>query len=309
MGILCVTVDLDEIRCYHNIHGLKSPVEKDSANAVYRRAMPRIADFMQDLGIRGTFFAVGDDLIENPEAGEVLRKLALAGHEIANHSMSHPYELTLMGEQEQSEEISRCADVIERFTGMRPRGFRAPGYNVHLGLLDKVSDQGYTYDSSVFPCPAYLAAKTVAIGAKGLLGLESRSIIGDPRVLKAPTRPYRLGREGIWTTGNGLCELPISVVTPARLPFIGTSLTMMGMTAATLLARAARRMGFVNLELHGIDFLDAKGDGLGYLAKHQPDLKISMKKKIAILHKVVKVMLDSGAQAMTLLEAAGKVFI
>jgi hypothetical protein len=68
-------------------------------------------------------------------------------------------------------------------------------------------------------------------------------------------------------------------------------------------------MGFVNLELHGIDFLDAKGDGLGYLAKHQPDLKISMKKKIAILHKVVKVMLDSGAQAMTLLEAASKVFI
>ena len=68
-------------------------------------------------------------------------------------------------------------------------------------------------------------------------------------------------------------------------------------------------MGFVNLELHGTDFLHAMGDWLGYLARHQPDLKISLKKKIATLHKVVKVMLDSGSQAMTLIEAAGKVFI
>ncbi len=61
MGILSVSFDLDEIRCYHDIHGLDSP-EGAQGHVVYERALPRISSFCDDLGIKATFFVVGEDL-------------------------------------------------------------------------------------------------------------------------------------------------------------------------------------------------------------------------------------------------------
>jgi len=84
---------------------------------------------------------------------------------------------------------------------------------------------------------------------------------------------------------------------------------MMGETAAAVAARSAARLGFVNLELHGIDFVDADGDGVGYLAAHQPDLRIPLRRKLRVLEKVVSRLLDAGMQAMPLEDAAGRVLV
>jgi hypothetical protein len=308
VGILCISVDLDEIRSYHDIHGLGEP-SRAVADLVYRVAPSRAARLFAELGIRGTFFAVGRDLAACEGAKAVLGDLVRAGHEVANHTMDHRYDLTLMPAEEQQAQLDDCAAVIREAVGRAPRGFRAPGYNVHLGLLDLVEGAGYAYDSSVFPCPLYLLAKAGAMGAKRLRGRESRSVIGDPRILLAPTGPYRLGRDGAWTAGEGMLELPISTVTSARIPFVGTFLTMMGETAAAVAARSAARLGFVNLELHGIDFVDADGDGVGYLAAHQPDLRIPLRRKLRVLEKVVSRLLDAGMQAMPLEDAAGRVLV
>lgn len=306
MGILCVSVDLDEIRCYHEIHGLDPDAAR--AGTIYERAVPRIARFLSDRGIGATFFAVGRDL-RTSGAAQAIRGLAADGHEISNHTMNHRYDLTLLPSREQEEEIRGGAEAIRAVTAADPPGFRAPGYNVHLGLLDLVRDAGHSYDSSVFPCPSYTAAKAAAMGWKRLRGNPSRSILGDPRILLAPNMPYRLGRDGVWTRGDGLCELPITVVTPARLPFIGTSISLMGRKIARVISRSAARMGFVNLELHGIDFIDAAGDGLSHLEEYQPDLRISLGNKTEAIGAVIDVLLDSGMQAMTLEEASTRVFV
>ena len=152
MGTLSISVDLDEVRCYHDIHGLAAP-EGDAARAVYERALPRALRFLEDLGVRGTLFAVGRDLAESPQSAAALRDAASSGLEIGNHTWGHRYDLTVLGTGEQREEIRRGADAIREATGASPAGFRAPGYNVHLGLLDLLADEGYAYDSSVFPCP------------------------------------------------------------------------------------------------------------------------------------------------------------
>jgi peptidoglycan-N-acetylglucosamine deacetylase len=308
MGILCVSVDLDEVRCYHEIHGLEPPVG-ETARAVHERALPRALRFFDELGLRGTFFAVGRELASSPANASLLRDASGRGHEIANHGFDHRYDLTLLPATDQLGEIRQGSAAIVEATGIEPRGFRAPGYNVHLGLLDLLDEQGYAYDSSVFPCPSYQAARAVAIAAKAVRGRESHSLPGDPRMLLAPTSPYRVGREGAWTRGEGLLELPITVVTPARLPLIGTSLIMARPLGASLLALAASRLGFVNLELHGIDFADAAGDGLGRLARHQPDLRVPLTKKIAALKRAIETLLDAGAQPLKLGEAAGRVLV
>ncbi|HUT76686.1 MAG TPA: polysaccharide deacetylase family protein [Polyangia bacterium] len=308
MGLLCVSIDLDEVHCYHGIHGLEAPAGP-VAEAIHRSALPRALRFLDDVGVAGTLFAVGRDAALRPATGELLRAAAGRGHEIANHSLNHRYDLGLLSADEQAREIRGGADAIQQIVGVRPAGFRAPGYNVHLGLLDVVADQGATYDSSVFPCPSYFAARALAIGLKQARGRVSASQLGDPRVLLAPQQPYRLGRDGVWSRGEGLVELPISVVGPARLPFIGTTLVLAGKVLAGILARQASSMGFVNLELHGIDFADAEADGLEHLKRFQPDLRLSARRKIAILERVVKTLLDRGMQPVTLLEAAGRAIV
>jgi hypothetical protein len=308
MGILCLTVDLDEIRCYHGIHGLDSP-EGVARTAIYRRALPRVVRFLEEQRLPATVFAVGCDLEAVPEAADLLSGLVARGGEVGNHTLAHRYDLTLLGPEEQAREIDGGAEAIERAVGVRPSGFRAPGYNVHLGLLDQLEDRGYLYDSSVFPCPAYYLAKAGAIGLAGVRGRPSESILGDPRVLLSSGEPYRVGRDGIWSSGNGLCELPISVIGALRVPFIGTALTLLGKVGAGVLARSAARKRFVNLELHGIDFVDAEGDGVSHLVEHQPDLKVSLTKKLGILERVVRILLDAGMEPMRLADAATRVFV
>jgi hypothetical protein len=308
MGLLSVTVDLDEIDCYHAIHGLEKPAAPVE-NIIYGRVLSRIAQFFEELEIPGTFFVVGKDLAKSGPSGSILRDVSNRGHEIGNHTMNHRYDLTELTPYEVENELNQGGQIISETIGKPPQGFRAPGYNIHLGIIDLLKHNGYLYDSSVFPCPVYYSAKAAAMGLKTMKGMQSASILGDPRILRAPVGPYRIGDEGVWTRGEKFTELPITVVTPARLPFIGTSLAMMGRIPAVLLARLAAKMSFVNLELHGIDFADADGDGIGHLKEVQPDLRIPLTKRRETLAKVIKTLLDKGMEPVTLQNAANRLFI
>ncbi len=307
MGLLCVTCDLDELGCYHDIHGLNPP-ENQVAGVVYERAVSRIAEWVDQLGVKATFFVVGRDLEQPSKGSDRLKALAREGHEIGNHSMTHRYDLTRLGQEGRTAEIDRGAEIIQRTLGYPPKGFRAPGYTIDTDITGLLIERNYTYDSSVFPCPLYYTTKAAMIGYKSVQGKPSKSIIDNPRILGAPTRPYRLGSE-VWSTGQGLVELPITVVSKARLPMLGTTLALMGKLPASLLARAAAGLPFVNLELHGIDFIDADGDGIGYLTEHQPELNVSYINRRAIFERVVAVLLNAGMESVTLLEAATRLFI
>jgi hypothetical protein len=127
-------------------------------------------------------------------------------------------------------------------------------------------------------------------------------VLDTPRVLTAPTRPYRIGRP-YWRAGAGLPELPIQVMPGSRLPFIGTTLTMAGPDAARLLARAVAGEPLVNLELHGIDAL-GRGDGLEELEKVQPDVRALPQRKLDALASVVEMLRRLGYSFVRLDEAA-----
>lgn len=303
MGLAALSVDIDEVSCYTAIHGLEAPDEA-RARAIYERALPRFADLFADEGVAATFFVIGRD-VETGDNRETLGALAAAGHELANHSEHHRYDLTRRSRAEIRDDIQAGGERLRAITGQAPVGFRAPGYTIDDTVFDVLTELGYEYDSSVFPCPAYYGAKTAAIGLIAARGRRSHSVVDDPRVLTAPADPYRVGRP-YWRRGAGMLELPIAVTRTAtgRLPYIGTSVALSGELGADLLTRAMAGRPLVNLELHGIDLADATMDGLEFLAAHQPDLSKTYAQKAAALRSAIRRLRALDYEFVTLAEAA-----
>lgn len=303
MRLCAVSVDLDEIDCYASIHGLPAP-DPAGAHAVYASAVPRFEALFDALTVRATFFAIGRDL-DAGVASDAVARLQRAGHEIGNHTQNHRYDLTRLPAGEMMREVELGMDAIERATGTRPPGFRAPGYLVNDALFDALQALGARYDSSVFPCPAYYGAKSAALAAIALRRRASHSIMGDPRVLLAPADPYRVGRP-YYREGTGLLELPIGVTrgTSARLPYIGTSLVVGGEATARWLTQRIVGRPLVNLELHGIDLCDAEQDGLAWLRPHQPDLRHALDDKRRALEAAIWALRGAGYSFVTLADAA-----
>jgi peptidoglycan/xylan/chitin deacetylase (PgdA/CDA1 family) len=300
MRLCAVSVDLDEIPNYYAIHGLPAPTGRE-ATLVYDVAVDRLAELSREHFIPLTLFAIGSDLAR-PEAAAKLRAAHEQGMEVANHSLDHRYDLVRLERTDIRRQVEEGARAIERATGTAPVGFRAPGYTINDTVFDVLAELGVAYDSSVFPCPPYWAAKATAIGLIALRGRTSRSIVDTPAVLTAPTRPYRAGRP-YWKRGDGVLELPIQVTRGLRLPVIGTTLASWGPQAAWLLARTCVGVPLVNIELHGIDVLDAT-DGLEALRPHQLDVRVPLARKLASLKAAFGVLRKAGYTFVTLREAA-----
>jgi peptidoglycan/xylan/chitin deacetylase (PgdA/CDA1 family) len=296
--LLAVSVDLDETHHYRSIHGAP---RAGLGTEVYTRAVPRLVDWARQRNLPLTWFVVGQDVQSN---AETLTGLVRSGDELGCHSYSHHYDLTRRSFTEMQREVQAGVTVIERATGAKVTGFRAPGYVVTDTLLDLLRESGLAYDSSVFPCPSYYALKAAAIASMQARRQESKSIVDVPEVLRAPTSPYRVGRP-YWYRGTGIWEIPIQVTRRARLPFIGTSLTIAGTMGARILANGVVGEPFVNLELHGIDALDAH-DGLADLAKKQRDLRIPWSRKLDALDAAVTLLRGKGYSCVRMDELAAR---
>jgi peptidoglycan/xylan/chitin deacetylase (PgdA/CDA1 family) len=302
---LCaLSIDLDEVRHYHAIHGLVAPPRAE--HAVFERALPRYRELARELGIPLTLFTVAAD-VGRAENGRALREFSEDGHEIGNHSQDHFYDLTRRGRDVMVEQIARANDTLEQHTGQRPVGFRAPGYVVSDTLYEALAACGVSYSSSVFPCPPYYFAKLAAVTLGALRGRGSSSLIDTPRVLGAPRRPYRVGAP-YWRRGGGVLELPIQVTPVLRLPFIGTSLSLAGPVLSHWLAASLVGEPLVNLELHGVDLLD-EHDGLAELAPLQVDLRVPVRRKQDTLRVVVETLRGAGYEIVTLKDAARRLSV
>lgn len=110
-----------------------------------RVAIPRIVESYRQLGIRQTFFIPAWCIEAYPEAIEAILK---GGHEIAHHGFlhEHPRELS---DAEEAHWLDRGIEVIQRVTGQRPRGWRAPLYNFSHRSADLLAERGFAYDASL----------------------------------------------------------------------------------------------------------------------------------------------------------------
>ena len=301
-----VSVDLDAIACYWRIHALPGVPPAEARHVILRRCLPRFVELFAEAGVKATFFVVGADLGDDPEGRARLAALAADGHELANHSFTHPYDLVRRPRAVIAAEIDDAHAAIGACAGRAPVGFRAPGYTVSGAVIELLCERAYRYDSSAFPAVPYYVAKALVMGVMRVAGRPSGSVLGDPRVLAAPTSPYRPARGAPYRRGAApLVELPMAVTPWLRLPVIGTSLITVPESLRRRMVAAALRRPFFNLELHGIDLADAVADAFpSALIARQPDLRRSLDRKRAALRATLAEARACGATFRTLSEAA-----
>ena len=304
--LVSVSVDLDAIACYHRIHGLPDSPSGEARFAVLRRALPRLSDLFAKHGITATFFVVGQDLEEDADGRAILVDLAKAGHEIASHSHTHPYDLVRLGRARIVEELDRAHAAIADACVCPPVGFRAPGYEISSELIELLCERGYRYDSSTFPAIPYYLAKAAVMTVIRLAGRKSGSILGSAGVLRAPRGPYRPARSSPYRRGDlPIVELPVTVTPHLRLHVIGTTLVLAPERLRRHLVASALGTEHFNLELHGIDLADAVFDGISAaLVARQPDLRVPLARKLAALDATIAQARQAGATFVTLAEAA-----
>ncbi len=83
---------------------------------------PKLLDLLAARHIKVTFFVLGECVEQHPE---VLQRAAREGHEIGNHSWSHP-QLNKMSDEAVRSQLRRTDDAIKAVTGKRPTLFRPP---------------------------------------------------------------------------------------------------------------------------------------------------------------------------------------
>jgi peptidoglycan/xylan/chitin deacetylase (PgdA/CDA1 family) len=129
---------------YHATHGVRSqwfgptvwrgPVDTASAALTFDDGptddTERILDALGAAGIRAAFFMVGRQVERHPQ---IARRVVAEGHEIGNHSYSHPVYLYCSAKAI-ARELARTQEVIAATTGSTPRwarppyGVRSPAY-------------------------------------------------------------------------------------------------------------------------------------------------------------------------------------
>jgi len=83
---------------------------------------PKLLDLLAARHIKATFFVIGENVMEHPE---IVARAAREGHEIGNHSWSHP-NLAKMSQESVRSQLQRTDDAIKNATGERPTLMRPP---------------------------------------------------------------------------------------------------------------------------------------------------------------------------------------
>jgi peptidoglycan-N-acetylglucosamine deacetylase len=110
-----------------------------------RVGVPRILRMLERAGIRATFFVPGLTVDLHPQMVEAV---LAAGHELGHHGYSHvPYHR--MTDDEQRRDIDRALRSLERVSGIRPEGFRAPWWELTNSTPAILSEFGFAWDSSL----------------------------------------------------------------------------------------------------------------------------------------------------------------
>lgn len=86
------------------------------------RYTAEILDILAEYGVRATFFVIGSNCERHPE---LVRREIKEGHEIGNHTYSHPH-LSSLNVEGMVAELKKAEDVLKTLSGYRPRLFRPP---------------------------------------------------------------------------------------------------------------------------------------------------------------------------------------
>jgi peptidoglycan/xylan/chitin deacetylase (PgdA/CDA1 family) len=253
--VASLSLDADNQWSYEMIRGAR---DWESAPSYLGRMVPRVLGLLEERDLFVTFFLIGRDAEADADA---FAALGAAGHEIGNHSFRHQPWLHRYSEAELDEELARAEDALVASTGVRPRGFRGPGYSLSEPTLRVLVRRGYDYDASTLPSVIGPIARTVYFRSARMddaQRAEREHLFGRWRDGTRPLRPYRWAIDGA-----SLVEMPISTLPGLRVPIHVSYLLALSVYSESLacsyFANALRACRLARVEpsilLHPLDVL------------------------------------------------------
>ncbi|MGE5304036.1 MAG: XrtA system polysaccharide deacetylase [Alphaproteobacteria bacterium] len=145
-----LTIDVEDYFHVHAFQGIIAPSEWDSYPLRVQRNTLRILELLSKHGARATFFVLGWVAERCPD---LVKQIFDGGHEIGCHGYAH--RVIYRGDEKNfREDVRRAKRLIEDLTGVRVKSYRAPSYSITsstLWALEILGEEGFEYDSSVFP--------------------------------------------------------------------------------------------------------------------------------------------------------------
>jgi polysaccharide deacetylase family protein (PEP-CTERM system associated) len=145
-----MTIDVEDYFHVSVFDGVLPRSRWDSMESRVCQNTERLLAIFRQYQTRATFFVLGWVATRFPE---LVRRIAAEGHEIASHGFAHRliYDQTRAAFQD---DVRRAKAVLEDTCGHAVNGYRAPSYSItprSLWALDVLLEEGYRYDSSIFP--------------------------------------------------------------------------------------------------------------------------------------------------------------
>ncbi len=145
-----LSVDVED---YFQVEAFAGQVSRESWDRWPSRVVEntqRVLDLFDQYQAKATFFFVGWVAARFPR---LVREVRARGHELACHSYWHRTVYSL-SPQEFRDDTCRAKHVIEDAAGVAVHGYRAPSWSITkdcLWALDILAEEGFTYDSSIYP--------------------------------------------------------------------------------------------------------------------------------------------------------------
>lgn len=202
-GLMRNAISFD-VEDYFQVEALSGAVRRDDWAGWPSRVADntdRLLALLDEKAVHATFFVLGWVAERHPQ---LVRRIAAAGHEVACHGFAHE-AVFRQDPATFREETRRCKALLEDLSQRRVRGYRAATWSItmrSLWALEVLADEGFDYDSSIFPVRHDL------YGIPGAPRAPHRLRLADGRVLlEFPPSTVRLGPATLPVAGGGYFRL------------------------------------------------------------------------------------------------------
>jgi peptidoglycan-N-acetylglucosamine deacetylase len=182
---------------------------------------PRLLDLLAKRGIKVTFFVLGECVEANPD---LLKREIAEGHEIGNHSWSHP-NLGKMSDEAVRSQLQRTQDLIFQTIGTKPKIMRPP-YGSFTERQRKWAHEQFGYKTILWevdpvdwkkPGPAVVAHRILSETKPGYIIL-AHDIHGSTVDAMAETLDGLIAKGFKFVTVSELIDMDHPVVKPVPSP-------------------------------------------------------------------------------------------
>ena len=148
--INALTIDVED---YFQVNAFARHVKRgewDSYPLRVEANTQRILDLLDRYAVKATFFVLGWVAEKVPA---LVREIQARGHEVACHGYAHELIYSI-GSDLFRQDIRKAKNILEDICGAAIIGYRAPSYSItakSLWALDILIEEGFRYDSSIFP--------------------------------------------------------------------------------------------------------------------------------------------------------------